>query len=249
MQKNNYSSLTFIVLFAVFLISPSVQATEDWKRVRLASYPHSGNHWVRALIEEATHIATGSVYRDAEPSHLLNPFPWGGYTMEHGYAGNCRQPDRGDFIVIKTHFPAYKLANFDEYKYLRTIRIVRHPIDSIFSFYLCKLKPGISREKIPLSAVKNGIQRWSLFENYWDQQSDVLTIRYEDLYDRPAANLKLMLNFIGYSYSDADIRRAIEAHPPQGGLLKHRRHYNKQGLRLIAENMQAYLSKYNYEMP
>ena len=28
----------------------------DWKRVYLASFPRSGNHWTRFLIEEATGI-------------------------------------------------------------------------------------------------------------------------------------------------------------------------------------------------
>src|SRR5690348_10906431 len=98
------------------LYPPALPSKEDWsKRVYLATYPRSGNHWVRYLIEEITHIATSSVYcdGDADKSHLGKPFPWGGYCPKYGYEGKCRYPTPDDIVVVKTHFPAVPAQEFD----------------------------------------------------------------------------------------------------------------------------------------
>src|SRR6185437_16726911 len=83
----------------------SLLSADEWNRVYLASFPRSGNHWVRFLVEEATHITTSSVYRDPNFPHLPTVFPWGGYVVDQGYKGNCRFPTTNDPILIKTHYP------------------------------------------------------------------------------------------------------------------------------------------------
>ena len=58
-------------------------------RRALASFPGSGNTWLRFLIEGATGIYTGSVY--AQPG------------LENGYRGEGRPFDDGSTILQKTH--------------------------------------------------------------------------------------------------------------------------------------------------
>ena len=62
-----------------FLIKKIFYQVQKKKRVALASFPRSGNTWVRSLIEDATGQLTGSVYKDQ--------------VMSRGREG----------IVIKTH--------------------------------------------------------------------------------------------------------------------------------------------------
>jgi len=96
----------YFFFFIVF--SSSVFAQEEWNKVYLASFPRSGNHWVRFLVEEATHIATSSVYRDKDFLHLPEKFPWDGYCTDHGYNGLCRYPTKEDPVLLKTHYPCLK---------------------------------------------------------------------------------------------------------------------------------------------
>src|SRR5947209_1600022 len=104
-----------------------LEVARNWtSRVYLATYPRSGNHWMRYLIEEATGIATGSTNCDGDPPHLPDPFPWGGYAADHGYEGHCRYPQYGETVVIKTHSPAFDPLPFDHLPYYRTVRVVRH---------------------------------------------------------------------------------------------------------------------------
>ncbi len=96
-------------------IDLKVKKEKKWQnRVYLATYPRSGNHWMRYLIEEATHIATSSCYQDPDPQHMATVFPWGGYCCEHGYEGQSSYATEQETVVIKTHFPAIGISPFDE---------------------------------------------------------------------------------------------------------------------------------------
>src|SRR5437868_3632292 len=96
-----------IKLIFFFCVCQSMLFGEEWNVVYLASFPRSGNHWVRFLVEEATHIATSSVYRDQDFPHLKNIFPWGGYSTDQGYDGHCRYPTNDDPVLLKTHYPCF----------------------------------------------------------------------------------------------------------------------------------------------
>ena len=74
----------------------------------LASYPGSGNSWVRQLIETATGIYTGSVYCD--PSYVAS-----------GMIGEGLRT--GNVVVVKTHFSKINSS--------KIIYIIRNPFDAI----------------------------------------------------------------------------------------------------------------------
>ena len=122
-----------IFLFLLALTIPLTGFTseaEKWQRIYLTTPCRSGNHWMRYLVEEAAHIATGAVYRDKTPLHMDKIFPWGGYCCKHGYEGLCRYPNKSDIVLIKTHYPDCPETPFDRLPYKWAIRIVRHPVDS-----------------------------------------------------------------------------------------------------------------------
>lgn len=246
-------AMAFAFLF--FLSLTSISA-EEWPRVYLATYPRSGNHWMRYLIEEATHIATSSVYKDPREGtniiHLSKTFPWGGFCANHGYQHDCRYPLPGESVVIKTHSPALRSYRFDHQPYTKAITIVRHPIDSIYSWHLYRhafvwCKPAPSR--IPTNALVKYIYLWKKFHRYWSQFPNTILIRYEDLCDKPADFLKMVLNEIGYAFSEEDIMRAVTKFPPKGEELKYLKNYTPEDLRLIARELGPLMKQFKYTIP
>jgi hypothetical protein len=237
------------LIIALFTFQCYAQETEDeWQRVYLATYPRSGNHWIRYLIEEATGIATGSVYRDHDGNqwHLKTPFPWGGYCTDHGYKGDCRYPEKDDIIVIKTHYPCYK-SKFDLKKAIKTIRIVRHPIDCIYSWHVYRSKKDngfISDESL-----RRFVSLYKNFQNYWNNRKGIVTYKYEDIMSDPEKMLTQILRRIGYKVSHEDVVRAVRKNPPFGCELKHISCYSQEQLDLIRTELKDFLDQFNYELP
>ncbi|MFI0434186.1 MAG: sulfotransferase domain-containing protein [Parachlamydiaceae bacterium] len=239
--------LSLFIGFTPFLYSQKVEDKEKWQRVYLATYPRCGNHWVRSLTEEATHIATGAVYRDKEPMHLKTPFAWGGYAAEHGYGGHCRYPERGDIVLIKTHYPAKPKTPFDLKPAIKTIRIVRHPVASFYSHFLHAGHQLPDDGKLPSWYVEKSIADWRQFETYWNQQSHVFTIRYEDLLSDIHFYFRQLLNEMGYSLTEEEINHAIEKFPPhQGGGVNPLNVYHHNDLRLISKKLKGLMKRYDY---
>lgn len=246
-----------IILFCLSFTSgvasgqKKAEAAKEWQRVYLASFPRSGNHWVRYLVEEASLIATSSVRRDRNPKHLDKVFPWGGFCADQGYEGECRYPQKEEIVLIKTHFPAgRKASQFDRLPFVKTIRLIRHPVDSFYSEYVRRLalRGEQPLEKIPHQLVVELIGTWIRFQSYWDNEKNVATIRYEDLLDNPSENLKAILQIIHYQVEDADIERAIAKHPPVGFMLKHKDRFHPADLELIRLKLKRYMKKFGYSV-
>lgn len=236
------SSLRLLVCLLALLSTP--QFADDWKRVYLTSYPRSGSHWARYLIEEAANIATSSVYRDRDtPRHLPTPFAWGGYCPKQGYEANRPYPDIRDIVVIKTHFPAVPKQPFDLQPALKVIRIVRHPVDSIYSYYTYQNR---ARRSTLSAALKNYMNSWRHYQQYWNSQTNVLTVRYEDLVDNPKATLTAIMRAIGYVFQREDIERAIAKYPPNGAGHKHHTQFSKDDLKKIKRELADLMEQFNY---
>lgn len=238
--------LFFIITFI------QVEADQKWQRIYLASYPRSGNHWLRSLLEEATRIATSSVYLDKEPMHLESPFPWGGFSCDHGLEGNCRYPEKGEIVVIKTHYPAKNKKEYDLKPSIKIIRIVRHPLDAFYSHALHHPSCGeLPKDgKVPHWFVERSIKNWLKFEQYWNGQRNVLTIRYEDLLNNIDVHFREILEAIGYELSEEDINRAIEKFPPQEHKeMQHLDNFHFKDLCYISFRLNQLMIKYGYKIP
>ena len=240
-----------IAIFGLLFLFPSARGSADeWQIVYLATFPRSGNHWVRYLIEEATHLATSSMYPEDDPPHLKTPFPWGGFVVERGYEGICRYPEQGESVVIKTHFPCYaQWRKIGPLKGTKAIRIIRHPIDSFYSLRVYNTRGRPFSPIIPKRLLLHFIDMWEEFQAFWNEQPDVLTVRYEDLYNHPHEVLSQILQTAGYSVSSEDVNRAVTKHPPRGGLLKHLHHYSQDDLNLIAGELGSLMHQHGYSIP
>jgi hypothetical protein len=243
-----------ILFYPLFILLVCLQgasmAEDDWKRVYLATYPRAGNHWMRHLIEDASYIATSSVYIDEDEvqnKHLKKSFPWGGYAAPNGYSGKCRYPTKSELVVIKTHFPAFSHVPFDLKPAVKTIRIIRHPVDSFCSFHIFREGPSAA-SRIPRESLLQLINTWRSFQEYWDNQTNVLTIRYEDLYEDPSRYLKKVLAMLDYEFTDKDIERSVAMNPPRGKLYKHVEGFNAEDLALVEERLSGLMTKYNYTL-
>jgi hypothetical protein len=233
----------FIKLMFFFFVAQSMLLGDEWNTVYLASFPRSGNHWVRFLVEEATHIATSSVYRDRDFPHMQHIFPWGGYSTDHGYNGQCRYPTQDDPLLLKTHYP-FLLQKIPDPR--RVICLIRHPIDAFWSFYI--YKKGKQGTQIGKQQLMEFIQAWRVFYEFWEKQPGVLFIRYEDLQKNTAFYLTLILQTAGFSFDQTDVERAVTKYSPQGTSLKYMHCYDAEAVEMIKEKLSDILEKFNYDM-
>ncbi|BGP74088.1 hypothetical protein NBRC10513v2_007520 [Rhodotorula toruloides] len=201
-------------------------------RTAFASFPRSGNSYLRSLIERATGYQTSSVYCDRG--------------LERTFHGECNH--RLNFFV-KTHFPALppvispqNTALVNYYKQFDSaVHVVRNPLDAVASWWhLRHASPTAEgyqnhEAKVDLPGGKFGeaqrgdiidlAKRWRRHTTYW-QQAPLLThtLRYEDLKAQPIPNMMSLLSFL---LPDDDL-------PPLGDIACIAEHH---------ENLQAYHSR------
>jgi len=202
---------------------------------------------VRYLLEELTGVASSSVYCDQNPPHMTKLFPWKAFCPKRGYNGERQYPNGDDLIVVKTHYPYFLKNMGDRCSYKKAVRVVRHPIDS---FYSLKVWYWDQRKvKKPPGYVKEFIQGWRKYQEYWDKKEDVYTIRYEDLMDDPFSTLKGVAKELGLECTDRDIQRAVSKYPPHGKALKHLNKFSNRELDLIRRELADLLEEFNYIVP
>lgn len=251
MKINRFRIIFFIIFFSFFI--EDAFAKEAWQKVYLATFPRSGNHWTRYLIEEATGIITSSSYPEGflgigadKKTKPHSPFrlPWGGYCCKNGYEGIRRYPEKGEIVIIKTHYPFYLLKYFDSGQYEKAIRIVRHPVDSIYSLYLFM---GYSPEdNIPFKLLKKYIHEWKKFHEFWNNHMNVDTYLYEDMMKDPYGVFTSIMESTGYEFTDEDIKRAVDRYPPEGKPYKHFDKFEQDQLDLIITELQPLLDYFGY---
>lgn len=179
----------------------------------LASYPKSGNTWLRFLLANilaggppATSLAVSRLICDIHRPEI--PF----------------EPLDPDQLFIKTHHartPRHpRIAET-----ARAVHVVRHPRDVLLSALNYRRMEGvidhltdaqyaetfIANAGDPLWA-QLGYGSWTQHAASWAQTTDfpVLTIRYEDLKAEPEATLHTVLDFVELDATDEDIARAVK---------------------------------------
>ncbi|XP_046326381.1 WSCD family member AGAP003962-like [Haliotis rufescens] len=174
---------------------PSVRlSAQVLPQIALASYPGSGNTWVRHLLQQMTGIATGSVYTDED-------------LRLHGFPGESLS--NGSVVAVKTH------QLFDETFYDRTILIIRNPYETFLSlFKYIKANhtgaPIIDKYFTEWgSFTANEIGHYSQFYTSWMKHLDVLPIFYDALKQNLTQELHRIKVFLGQSGIKGDIRCAL----------------------------------------
>ena len=170
--------------------------------VALASYPGSGNTWLRYLLQQATGLMTGSVYCDHDL--LNNGFPGEGVT-------------NGSVIVVKTH-------ECDRNKFKKAVLLIRDPYEAILAEFnrrnsatnghlghVGRAKPAAFRSKEWLSFVHDGPMEWERTNNFWRRAFDknphnLLVVHYSVLKEKTMLELGRILNFLNVDVSNETIQ-------------------------------------------
>lgn len=176
----------------------------------LASYPKSGNTWLRFLLADI----------------LLGRAP--GSSLETARRiPDIHRPDLpadpGEREIIKTHFmrsPTHPRLH----ETARVVHIVRHPRDVLLSALNYRRLEGVINDLTdaqyarafiaaagdPLWA-RLGYGSWIRHSESWLEPGvPVLLVRYEQFKADPAAQLRRVLDFIGVEAGTGDIERAVK---------------------------------------
>ncbi|MCX8520490.1 MAG: sulfotransferase domain-containing protein [Rhodoferax sp.] len=181
----------------------------------------------RGLLENATGVATGSVYRE------------GGFWNEQarafagrcGASGDCRHvhtPTASEAMVIKSHYPflGQPDAAFNNECVSAILMTVRHPLDNYVAWMTF-----IARETKgqPLSGDKDVtkmrdefsfaafVKLWQQHLTYWQAYAvrhsiPLLAVRYEDVCGDPRSSMRRVLDFLSV-FKGADFMRVPAASP------------------------------------
>jgi hypothetical protein len=160
----------------------------------LASYPRSGNTFLRVVLKHIFELSTWSIYNDASDI--------GADPVTSDIVGHAPLPDDFDLeqaraeeklYLIKTHdYP----VNDDD----RAIYIVRDGRESVLSYL--KYERAYRRPQTTLLDVIYGnvpFGSWSRHLEKWDpkRRNNTLFIRFEELIEMPAAVIEEISAFIG----------------------------------------------------
>lgn len=184
----------------------------------LASYPRSGNTWVRFLLcEILTNNEAG--FRSSESTipdlHLLNELP-------------SVLPGGGRFL--RTH---------EQYRtlYRKAIYCVRDPRDVVISNYEFERasEHGRSLDEFVESSVRGKVNawgRWGTHVSGWldsplAESDNLLVVRYEDMRSDAERELSKMVAFLGLSVDPVRIRRAVANNSVQSMRQKEDQHFGR----------------------
>ncbi len=172
------------------------------EHVWIASYPRSGNTWLRFLLYDVL------VGPSDDPHRLRRTIP----DLHRGLSAVRSMPAR----FIKTHYP-YRSA------YRKVVYLVRDPRCAIASAYERHLQGGGARDNLTLEEfVRREIEgrgpygSWDRHvRSYFDSGLDgnhLLVVRYERMLEDPAGFLEHILEFSGISAPRQLVRLVAEAH-------------------------------------
>lgn len=161
----------------------------------LASYPGSGNTWLRYLLQQATGIVTGSVYNSA-------PLKQSAFPAEGIFNGSV--------LAIKTHVGRKPPPNpLWPVKFDRVIVLVRDPFQALlaeFNRQQSHNQTGFAADEKFESEWSNYLQKsmdfWKGFHMYFKSEYkpfQVIFITYESLQKDLIGQLRKILIFLGYT--------------------------------------------------
>ncbi|XP_044763477.1 WSCD family member AAEL009094 [Coccinella septempunctata] len=214
--------------------------------VALASFPGSGNTWVRYLLQQATGILTGSVYRDY--SLLKNGFP-------------AENVVNGSVLLVKTH----EFGPNAKKIYSKAILLVRSPTSAIQAEFnrqsgghvgfASPIRYKRNRGKYWEQFVYDKLQMWKLTNLDWlyNFTGPTHVIFYEQLVDNLENNLRSMLNFLEVPISEELFKCALER---REGIYRRKKraivfdpYSSKMKEKIKEEQQKVYEAIYNFASP
>ncbi|XP_077977254.1 sialate:O-sulfotransferase 1-like [Glandiceps talaboti] len=166
--------------------------------IALASFPGSGNTWTRHLIQQATGIYTGSVYRDGD-------------IMKNGFDGEREDYRLGSTLTVKTH-------RFNTSEYAAAILLLRDPYKAYIAEFNRRKTTGHTGNA-PFSEflskdwhnfVTRQSARWENHTVSWIHcEKPLLVVKYSDLKCCTMAEVGKIVKFVGFEFS-ATRRTCVE---------------------------------------
>lgn len=205
----------------------------------LASYPKSGNTWVRAFLSayrfgKVDINRLGFVSSDnhqhlfqmcsPEPFHEVDTYGWA--CVRLAMLNAIVVTDHSDPLILKTHNCAASVGDvpvIPEGLSEPSIYLVRDPRDVAVSYanhlqkpidqvidMMCKGDAGVAH-----NAKRGGLMEvhasWGLHVKSWQTRQFAKVIRYEDLIEDPDANFKTILEQYGIEYDETKFEHALSA--------------------------------------
>ncbi len=171
----------------------SVRPTDTF----VASYPKSGNTWLRFII---ANLMTDDVEVTFRNIHDFVPEP--------EYAAYSLDAVRGS-RMIKTHWPYFSV-------FPRFIYVVRDPRDVVVSHYFFSVKHRWFRGTMEqFVSARQRFGDWGTHvRGALDEQarrpSDVLLLRYEDMLDDPHGAVERVASFLDFRASRKRVERVVD---------------------------------------
>ena len=192
----------------------------------LASYPKSGNTWVRSIISSLIYSKDGNF--DFEKLRFIEQFPEKKFfkdliqnfndinEISKNWIPAQEKINLDDSIkLFKTHHGKYNVGGFnftDKKKFLATIYIVRDPrnlVKSISNHFSLSINDAYKFLNSPeiignnknwnekKSGMLNLLGKWNDHYRSWTRDKDnLLILRYEDLIDNPKIQLERIVLFL-----------------------------------------------------
>ncbi|CRL01941.1 CLUMA_CG015069, isoform A [Clunio marinus] len=175
---------------------------DNEKVTALASFPGSGNTWLRYLLQQATGILTGSVYKDY--GLLKSGFP-------------AESISNSSVLLVKTH----EWGSHVWSKFNKAILLVRDPARAIVAEFNRQSGGHVgfaspdrykrTKGKYWIKFVTTKLHAWEQTNLSWGRNfsGPVLIIWYEDLVDDVEKTIRDVLRFIDYPINEDLMRCAI----------------------------------------
>jgi len=188
--------------------------------VGLASYPSSGNTWIRYLIEGITGHYTGSMYNDIA-------------LRKKGLYGEGVSHDSGVVVTIKTHghttekgahIPRPKQIQYNHHKEVNqsAILVIRNPFNAIIGHRNLDQggHTGLAKEDQFLGAgwqefVEIKAQAWLNFYSDWLENNptqNILVLHYENIQQSLKHSLRRIVGFLGFEEHRGRIDCTLQFH-------------------------------------
>lgn len=233
---------------------------QQYARILFPTVPRSGSSMTRALLENATSVATGAVYWEGgrwnEQARAFIHECGGNRDCERVHVSNGSEP-----MVIKSHYPflGQQDAAFGNDCVSAIVMTVRHPLDNYIAWmtFLARQKtdqPLNGDTLIDVKKIRDGftfaafVKLWQQHHTFWHafavrHSIPLLQVRYEDICAEPKSSMRRVLDFLSV-FKNVDMTRVPATSPfGQDCVLRNVRKYPEVAALVTQDELDTELGK------